>query len=120
MLAQRTLLRHVTWSMPSGQDIAREMGEDQLLVVDLPELAQYGGLGLDASTPLFYYVLKEAELAADGFHLGPVGGRIVAEVMLGLLELDPSFYLNARPRRSRRHCRSGPEWSPATSPWSTS
>lgn len=99
VLPQRTLLRHVTWSMPSGQDIAREMGEDQLLVADLPELAQYGGLGLDASTPLFYYVLKEAELAEDGLHLGPVGGRIVAEVMLGLLELDPDSYLNARPRR---------------------
>jgi hypothetical protein len=99
VLAQRTLLRHVTWSMPSGQAIARVMGEEQPLVADFPELDVYRGLGLDASTPLFYYVLKEAELMEDGLHLGPVGGRIVAEVMLGLLELDPDSYLNARPRR---------------------
>ncbi len=44
-------------------------------------------------------MLKEAELAEDGLHLGPVGGRIVAEVMLGLLELDPDSYLNGRPSR---------------------
>ena len=61
------------------------------------ELSSYG-LGLDASTPLFHYVLKEAELVEDGLRLGPVGGRIVAEVFLGLLELDPDSYVNARPR----------------------
>jgi hypothetical protein len=99
VLAQRTLLRHITWSMPSGQDIAREMGVDRPVVADFGELAGYDGVELDANTPLFYYVLKEAELMADGLHLGPVGGRIVAEVMLGLLELDPDSYLNARPRR---------------------
>ncbi len=33
----------------------------------------------------------------DGLRLGPVGGRIVAEVFLGLLQLDPDSYLNARP-----------------------
>ena len=59
------------------------------------ELAGYG-LGLERRTPLFYYVLKEAELLEDGLRLGPVGGRIVAEVLLGLLQLDPASYLNAR------------------------
>jgi hypothetical protein len=29
-----------------------------------------------------------------GLHLGPVGGRIVAEVFLGLLALDPGSILN--------------------------
>ena len=38
------------------------------------------GHGLEHSTPLLYYVLKEAELIEDGLHLGPVGGRIAAEV----------------------------------------
>ncbi len=69
------------------------------MVADFGELAGYDGVELELNTPLFYYVLKEAELMADGLHLGPVGGRIVAEVMLGLLELDPDSYLNARPRR---------------------
>ncbi|HET9444557.1 MAG TPA: heme peroxidase family protein [Acidimicrobiales bacterium] len=96
VLPQRTLLRHLTWSLPSGQAIARAMGAPALAAGDLPELAAYG-LGLESSSPLWYYVLKEAELVEDGLHLGPVGGRIVAEVLLGLLQLDPTSYLNARP-----------------------
>ena len=47
--------------------------------------------------PLWYYLLKEAELQANGEHLGEVGGRIVAEVLLGLLEKDPSSYLRNQP-----------------------
>lgn len=97
VLPQRTLLRHVTWSIPSGQDIAYAMHAPLLGSAEFPELAGYG-LGLDARTPLFYYVLKEAELLEDGLRLGPVGGRIVAEVILGLLKLDDSSYLNVRPR----------------------
>jgi hypothetical protein len=34
-------------------------------------------------TPLWYYVLKEAEVVENGERLGPLGGRIVAEVILG-------------------------------------
>lgn len=52
VLVQRTLLRHITWSLPSGQEIARKMGAVPLAAGDFPELAGYG-LGLDASTPLF-------------------------------------------------------------------
>jgi len=33
---------------------------------------------------------------AAGLHLGPVGGRIVAEVIVGLLQTDPDSFLNAR------------------------
>lgn len=97
VLAQRNLLRHVTWGMPSGQSIAATMGVPPLAPGDLAELSAYG-LGLERSTPLWYYVLKEAELVEGGLHLGPVGGRIVAEVLVGLLRADPNAYLNA-PRR---------------------
>ncbi len=48
-------------------------------------------------TPLWYYVLKEAEVLAAGAHLGPVGGRIVAEVLLGLLDAVSGSYRNAEP-----------------------
>jgi len=44
---------------------------------------------------LFFYCLKEAEVRANGEHLGPVGGRIVAEVLIGLLEGDHASYLSA-------------------------
>jgi hypothetical protein len=59
------------------------------------------GLPGGGPAPLWYYVLKEAEVRADGRSLGPVGGRIVAEVFLGLLEKDPSSYL-----------RNDPSWRP--------
>jgi hypothetical protein len=96
-LAQRTLLRQVTWSLPSGQAIAQAMGVPGSSVPDFPELRAYTGLKLDQSTPLWYYVLKEAELMGSGEHLGPVGGRIVGEVFVGLLRADRSSYLAAAP-----------------------
>jgi Animal haem peroxidase len=103
-LMQRNLLRHMTWSMPSGQAIAAAMGVDRLSGEDLKELRTYG-VGLEQSTPLFYYMLKESALVPNsdigkntgGFHLGPVGGRIVAEVVIGLLQTDPSSYLTLQP-----------------------
>jgi hypothetical protein len=54
-------------------------------------------LGLDGETPLWFYVLREAEVLADGRRLGPTGGRIVAEVLLGLLKGDPSSFLRQAP-----------------------
>ena len=96
-LPQRTLLRHLTWSLPSGQAVARRLHVPRLSHTDLSDLASYG-YDLDRSTPLWLYVLREAQLVNDGQFLGPVGGRIVAEVMLGLLLADPSSYLAGKPR----------------------
>jgi hypothetical protein len=53
--------------------------------------------GMEKSTPLWYYILKEAELMENGLRLGPVGGRIVGEVFIGLLKADETSYLAARP-----------------------
>jgi hypothetical protein len=72
------------------------MGADILSEVDLLELAQFDN-SLLAATPLFYYVLKEAELMESGEHLGPVGGRIVGEVFVNNLLNDPNSYLNVDP-----------------------
>jgi hypothetical protein len=62
----------------------------------LPELAGYG-LGLENSTPLWYYVLAEAELIGDGIVLGPMGGRLIGEVFIGVMQLDSRSYLRAAP-----------------------
>ena len=80
------------------------MGVDRLSAADLEELRVYD-MDLEKSTPLFYYMLKESALvpSADigkntgGFHLGPVGGRIVGEVVIGLLMSDPNSYLPKQP-----------------------
>ena len=59
----------------------------------LSDLAQFG-VGLDRNTPLWFYVLKEAELLTGGARLAGVGARIVAEVFLGLLAADTRSYLH--------------------------
>ncbi|GAA1016033.1 heme peroxidase family protein [Acrocarpospora pleiomorpha] len=94
-LVQRNLLRHVTWSIPSGQNIARAIGIPALESQHFPEL-QAIGHGLPASTPLWYYILKEAEVAG-GLKLAGVGARIVGEVFIGLLQLDNASYLRTNP-----------------------
>lgn len=54
-------------------------------------------VGWSGETPLWYYVLREADVRSGGVRLGPVGGRIVAEVLLGLLDGDPTSYRAADP-----------------------
>jgi hypothetical protein len=95
-LPQRNLLRHVTWSIPSGQNIARAIGVQSLEAQFFPEL-QAIGHGLPASTPLWYYILKEAEVLGDGLHLAGVGARVVGEVFIGLLQLDQTSFLRTNP-----------------------
>ena len=60
----------------------------------LSELASFN-VGLERSTPLWYYVLKEAEVMESGLRLGPVGSGIVGEVFIGLLKADSESYLTA-------------------------
>jgi hypothetical protein len=95
-LMQRNLLRCLTWNLPSGQRISRKMGIPPLSSADLAELQPIYPSFVD-STPLFYYILKEAELKEDGLRLGPTGARLVAEVFIGLLQFDPGSYLNVQP-----------------------
>jgi hypothetical protein len=101
-LMERNLKRGRALGLPCGQDVARAMRLDPL---------EGGDLGLDdarldaaareailAATPLWYYILREAEMApGKGQWLGPVGGRIVAEVLRGLLEGDPQSYVHVWP-----------------------
>ncbi|MEO7827548.1 MAG: peroxidase family protein [Allosphingosinicella sp.] len=63
------------------------------------------------NTPLWFYILREAEyfgvltkpgegptIGFGGQHLGPVGSRIVAETFIGLLWSDPNSYLRRWPK----------------------
>ncbi|MBX3351195.1 MAG: hypothetical protein KF747_20935, partial [Nitrospira sp.] len=54
------------------------------------ELAPFN---MDKSTPLWYYILKEAEVFENGLRMGPVGSRIVGEVFIGILKADKDSYL---------------------------
>lgn len=91
-LASRNLMRHVNFGIPSGQAVARVMGVPMLTPAQLKDLQPFG---MDRSTPLWFYILKESELKEDGLRLGAVGGRIVGEVFIGLLKADHTSYLAA-------------------------
>ena len=97
VLPQRNLLRQLTWGLPSGQAVARAMRVPGLGASDLSDIASvYGPFA--TKTPLWYYILAEAQRTAGGLHLGPVGGRIVTETLIGLLRADPTSYLTVHPR----------------------
>jgi hypothetical protein len=86
------LKRGQAMELPSGQDVARHLKVERVW--------QAAELGVTAeATPLWFYILKESELDPQvlGSRLGPVGGRIVAEVILGLLGGDPHSYLSQEP-----------------------
>ena len=95
-LPQRNLLRQVTWSLPSGQKIAREIDAEPVNVSAFAGLKSWN-FDLERSTPLWAYCLHEADVLEGGAHLGPVGGTIVGEVIVGLLQLDSRSYLSDDP-----------------------
>ena len=90
------MLRHLTFGLPSGQTVASKMGIAPLSAADLADVAAIS-IDLAHNTPLWFYVLREANKRADSRSLGPVGGRIVAEVFIGLLQSDELSYLCQEP-----------------------
>jgi len=113
-LTRLNLRRGRALGLPSGPDVARAMSIDPLTQDDLAPLQEgvppemdptpFAALQCHLKTlPLWLYILVDARFLGDseGLSLGPVGGGIVSEVLLGLLEADPSSYL-------RRH----PAWTP--------
>ncbi len=98
-LAVRDLQRGQGVGLPSGESVARHMGIAPLTA----EQVGIAGTGWRGETPLWYYILREADACAAGNHLGPVGGRIVAEVLVGLIDADAtSFRHNSQNWKSRR------------------
>ena len=125
LLAVRNLLRGRRMGLMSGQRVAQLMGAPVLtnerlanryalraqvqadgsvkvlsepgeefdpIIGPVITAAAWGG-----EAPLWFYVLREAELLGKKRELGPVGGRIVAEVLVGLLQRDPTSYLRLNP-----------------------
>ena len=131
-LALRNLERGLRLGLPSGQHVAAAMGvtpldDDEILIgkgVDKPAkdekpfpITKLGEV-FKKNCPLWTYVLAEAMQHQDKVkipvkgnvtittpRLGPVGGRIVAEVFLGLLFGDNHSFLSLEPT-----------WHPAKNP----
>lgn len=133
-LPQRNLIRSFELGLPSGQDVARAMrvpvladnhitigkavdqpgaGDVRGTIASIPALAPFKG-----KCPLWTYILAEAIRNQETVEipvtekkkittpkLGPVGGRIVAEVFLGLMFGDSNSFLNL-----------DPDWQPLSGP----
>lgn len=119
-LAVRNLIRGARLGLPCGQDIAALMyaagglGKDENGVEIVPLIPQdivkvvtpQGDAVLladnaairehefDVKTPLWFYILREAELLG-GEHLGPVGSRILIETFVGLIRASVTSIFNA-------------------------
>lgn len=114
-LAFRNLMRGFSMGLPSGQAVARMMGVTELTDQELWFSKGEGdGKGewkegktffentknkkwLEGRAPLWFYILKEAELHEKGHRLGKVGSRIVAETLIGLAWFDHYSYLFQAP-----------------------
>jgi hypothetical protein len=91
-LAVRDLQRGQGVGLPSGEAVASHLGIAPL-TADEVGIASTSWRG---ETPLWYYILREADVCADGHRLGPVGGRIVAEVLIELVSADATSFRQSR------------------------
>ncbi|MFT4120089.1 peroxidase family protein [Bradyrhizobium sp.] len=121
ILAQRNLLRGWRMRLPSGQAVAEAMGLEPLKDKEI-RIGKFTGAKDDivatideidpafkGNCPLWTYVLAETvevkvplkttrgEKKIKTRKLGPVGGRIVAETIVGLLAHDSQSYVSQNP-----------------------
>lgn len=112
VLADETLKRGREFGLASGQHALQVM--NCMLPLPLPEIPADQIPGTDPgvaaaftkhselldNTPLWFYILREAEHFACGRHLGPLGSRIVMETLHAAIEASSESILRE------------PEWQP--------
>ena len=108
-LAIRNLLRGYILRMPTGQAVANAMASDGIRPMTAYQILSVAAesqrevlieSGFLTKTPLWFYILAEAAYYSRGYHLGPVGSTIVAEVLIEVL------------RKSTDSILSEPDWRP--------
>ena len=99
-LPVRTLLRSARVGLPSGQRVAEKLkcevlhGSKIAAGSDAEEAAILKKYGFLEDTPLWYYILKEAEILGKHGRLGPTGSRLIGDVIMSSLKSDPTSYLS--------------------------
>lgn len=107
-LPVRTLNRHIMMRLPTGEEVRDFF--DPTAVLDAPTGAGYNPyealdeLGLRGKTPLWYYILLEAELNEKGANLGTIGSHLILEVIEGSLRATPDSILT--------YLQNNPRWRP--------
>jgi len=118
-LAARNLERGMRLRLPSGQKVALALGEKPLdrqglmltpdgFAADDPRkehaqnrvdaLKEQNIARIEKTTPLWYYLLAEAESQENGASLGRLGSKLVGRTILGLLLADDTSYLRKEPK----------------------
>ena len=98
----RNLLRGFALGLPTGEEVAEWLGLEPLTAGQLADGPQQHLLGnpvFQGRTPLWFYILKEAE-QSGGSRLGPVGSSIVAGTLVEII------------RHSRSSILRDTDWSP--------
>ena len=108
-LGMKPLAFEELWWSGSQRDPARDLtkvdDDRKTLATRRKAFGDANHAALAGETPLWYYILREAELFGTmralgdpfgGQHLGPVGSRIVAETFVGLLWMDQTSFLHAQ------------------------
>ena len=90
-IVARNLLRGNACKLLSAEDIAERIGIKEAERLTPAQIGIESPL-LTGHTPLWYYILKEAE-HNDG-KLGPVASVIIAETLVGLIKESPHSILN--------------------------
>jgi hypothetical protein len=96
-LAVRNLVRGHVLGLPSGQAVAEALGvpvlsSAQLRTGALSQAVQKSGF--DKQAPLWFYILKEAELFHNGQRLGPVGSTLLVETFVALIRCSRTSVLS--------------------------
>ena len=111
ILAKRNIQRARGYGLPSGQTVAARLKLDDpsihvytndeiadaiprlaFLKLSNPSFNVSDASSYKGEVPLWLYILAESQIVQKGAKLGPVGSRIVADVMGGLLVADVRSY----------------------------
>lgn len=111
-LPLRTLLRGAASRLPTGQQVRGELCPEAIISQPIvvsghpyDPWAILKKLGLADHTPLWYYILLEAEIDENGLRLGRLGSRLVLEVVEASLRDDDESFVSC----------AGSKWVPP--PW---
>jgi hypothetical protein len=107
-IAALDLLRGYLLGLPTGQAVARQLGEPAISANEIEDAAGrivqddiaanqkaiLADSGLSTQTPLWFYILAEAAVQKNGACLGRVGSTIVAGVLIDMVSrsIDSIFH----------------------------
>lgn len=99
--ARHRLRRGWRLGLPGGQAMAASVAAERRIEIPVLDRGRLVGgqagsvveaAGFLGETPLWYYILREAEVLGTGGRLGPLGSVLVAETLIGLVLSDPASY----------------------------